>query len=121
MENKYNEAKRKLEKHNQTHLLSQYEKLDDTKREYLLNQIINIDFNQINKLYEKTKTEIKLGTDKIEPISYVEKEKLPEEEKEKYFNLGADEIKEGKLAVATMAGRTRNKTSDIADLREHIY
>ncbi len=120
MENKYDEAKKKLEKYNQTHLLSHYQKLDDTKKEYLLNQIINIDFDQINKLYEQTKIEIKSDTDKIEPISYIEKEKLSEEEKEKYFNLGADEIKKGKLAVVTMAGRTRNKTSGIVDLKGHI-
>ncbi len=104
MENRYNEAKQKLEKYNQTHLLSQYEKLDDEKKEYLLNQIADIDFNQINKLYEQTKKEVKLETDKIEPISYIEKEKMSDEEKEKYFKLGAEEIKKGKLAVVTMAG-----------------
>lgn len=104
MENKYEQAKMILEKYNQTHLLSQYEKLDSEKKEYLLNQIINTDFNQINKLYEQTKTEIELGKDKIEPISYIEKEKMSDEEKEKYFKLGAEEIKKGKLAVITMAG-----------------
>lgn len=102
MESKYNEAKKILEQYNQTHLLSQYEKLDNEKKEYLLNQIINIDFNQLNKLYENTKIEIKSGEDKIEPISYIEKEKLSN--KEKYMNMGAEEIKKGKLAVVTMAG-----------------
>ncbi len=100
----YNKAKKILEKYNQTHLLSQYEKLDNKKKEYLLNQIINIDFDQINKLYEQTKKEIKAEVEKIEPISYIEKEKLTEEEKEKYFTIGEDEIKKGKLAVVTMAG-----------------
>lgn len=121
MENKYEKAKNILEQYNQTHLLSQYEKLDNQKKEHLLNQIITIDFNQVNRLYKQTKTEIKLGADKIDPISYIEKEKLSEEEKEKYSNLGANEIKSGKLAVVTMAGRTRNKTSDIMDQKEHIY
>ena len=104
MENKYNEAKKKLEKYNQTHLLSQYEKLNEANKEYLLNQIINIDFEQIKKLYEQTKEEIKLGTEKVEPISYIEKEKLSEEERKKYFKIGEEEIKHGKLAVVTMAG-----------------
>ncbi len=104
MKNKYSEAKKILEKYNQTHLLSQYEKLDDEKKEYLLNQIINIDFNQIDKLYEETKKEVKLGNDEISPIAYIEKEKLSDEEKEKYFNIGKEEIKQGKLAVVTMAG-----------------
>ena len=44
MENKYKEAKKIIEQYNQTHLLSQYEKLNDEKKEYLLNQINNIDF-----------------------------------------------------------------------------
>ena len=104
MENKYNEAKKKLEQYNQTHLLSQYEKLNDEKKEHLLNQIIDIDFEQVEKLYEQTKSEIKLGKDKIEPISYIEKDKLSIEERDKYLKMGADEIKQGKLAVVTMAG-----------------
>lgn len=104
MEDKYNKSKKILEQYNQTHLLSQYEKLNDEKKEHLLNQIINIDFEQVEKLYEQTKTEIKLGEEKLSPISYIEKDKLSNEEKEKYFKMGADEIKNGKLAVVTMAG-----------------
>ena len=101
---KYDNAKSILERYNQEHLLSQYEKLSDQKKEYLLNQIINIDFEQINKLYEDTRTEIKFGQDKIEPISYIDKIKLSNDEKEKYLKIGADEIRNGKLAVVTMAG-----------------
>ena len=55
LENKYNQAKQILEKYNQTHLLSQYEKLDNLNKEYLLNQIMDIDFNQINNLYNQIK------------------------------------------------------------------
>ncbi len=104
MGNKYIQAKHILEKYNQTHLLSQYENLDDFNKKYLLNQITNIDFDQINNLYKQTKAEIKPEKDKIEPIPYIEKEKLSKEEKEKYFKIGADEIKKEKLAVVTMAG-----------------
>lgn len=104
MEDKYNEAKKILDKYNQAHLLSQYEKLDNEKKEILLNQIININFEQIKTLYEQTKKEVKFGNDKIEPIKYIEKEKLSQEEKERYLKVGIDEIKRGKLAVITMAG-----------------
>jgi len=104
LEEKYNQAKNILEKYNQTHLLKNYEKLDNSKKEYLLNQITNIDFELINKLYEETKKEIKVGTEKVEPIKYIEKEKISEEEKEKYLKIGEEEIKKGKLAVVTMAG-----------------
>ena len=43
------------------------------------------------------------------------------EEIGKYKEVGINEIKEGKLAIVTMAGRPRNKTSDIVDQKEHIY
>ena len=101
---KYEIAKSILEKYNQEHLLLQYENLKDEKKEYLLKQIVNIDFEQINKLYEDTKKEIEFKEQKIEPISYIEKEELSNEEKERYLKIGADEIKNGKLAVVTMAG-----------------
>lgn len=104
MENKYDEAKRILEEYNQKHLLSQYNKLDDYKKEYLLNQILNIDFEQINKLYNQTKKEIEIGNNLIEPINYIEKENLSKEEKNKYLEIGIAEIKKGKFAVVTMAG-----------------
>lgn len=104
MEDKFNKAKKILEEYNQEHLLSQYEKLNNEKKEELLNQIINIDFEQINKLYKQTKEEVKIGNDKIEPIEYIEKEKLSSGEKERYLKIGAEEIKKGKLAVVTMAG-----------------
>lgn len=104
MNTKLEDAKDILKKYNQEHLLQQYENLDIEKKEYLLNQILNIDFELINKLYEETKQEIKFEKTKIEPIKYEEKEKITEKEKNKYFEIGAREIKDGKLAVVTMAG-----------------
>lgn len=41
---------------------------------------------------------------KIEPIDYTDKSKLSKEEYEKYKAIGEKKIKEGKLAVVTMAG-----------------
>ena len=121
MENKLENAKNILKKYNQEHLLQRYEKLNNDKKEYLLNQIFNIDFDQINRLFENTKKEIKIETEKIEPINYVSKEELAPEKKDRYFEIGANEIKNGKLAVVTMAGRTRHETPDTRDLKEHIY
>ena len=100
----YKKIQETLKQFNQEHLLSQYERLDNENKKLLLNQIKNIDFDLIDELYNNTKKEIKLGRDKIEPIEYIEKEKLSKEEKEKYFKMGAEEIKRGKLSVVTMAG-----------------
>lgn len=104
MEEKFEAAMNCLKKYNQEHLLNNYEKLPDEKKLQLLNQILTIDFNQIKELYEETKKEINFANDKIEPIEYVDKTKLSQEELEKYNNLGEQAIKQGKYAVVTMAG-----------------
>lgn len=105
MENiKYEKAQEILKKYNQEQLLVCYNKLSKEEQEQLLDQILKIDFEQVSNLYNKTK-QIKTFKDcKIEPISYVEKEKLNEEEKKKYEELGINVIKSGKYAVVTMAG-----------------
>lgn len=104
MEEKYSILKNKLKKYNQEHLLNFYEKLEEEEKQKILNQIENIDFEQVNNLYEKTQEKIEFGDAKIEPINYVEKDKLSKEEYEEYDRLGSDIIKSGKLAVVTMAG-----------------
>ena len=48
--------------------------------------------------------------EEIEPIEYIDKEKLSKEEKEKYEKIGAKIISNGQYAVAMMAGGQRNKT-----------
>ena len=120
MENKLEKAKDILKRYNQEHLLSQYENLSDVKKEYLLNQILNINFELINKLYEETKQEIKFENIKIEPIKYIEKEKLAKEERKKYFDIGANEIKNGKLAVVTMAGGQGTRLGHIGPKGSYI-
>lgn len=104
MKTKLEEAKVILKKYNQEHLLFQYEKLSEENKEKLINQILSINFDLINKLYENTKREVVFENTKIEPINYVEKEKLTNDEKNKYLELGANEIKNSKFAVVTMAG-----------------
>ena len=102
MDNTLEEAKYILKKYHQEHLLNGYDKLDEQKKEKLLNQIFNIDFELINKLYDNTKNP-NVSEDKIEPMEYLDKYKL--NDKYKYYEkLGKDAIKEGKLAAVTMAG-----------------
>ena len=103
MEDKLEEVKAILKKYGQEHLLTHYEKLDETHKEKLLEQIEEINFELINSLYKNTKKEIKNSKDEITPIEYLDKFKLGD--KYKYYeNLGKTAIKEGKLAAVTMAG-----------------
>ena len=99
---KYDEVKEILKKNNQEQLLVCYDKLNAEGKEKLLDQIL--DFELIKDLYEKTKKGVEMGDDIIEPIEYVDKSKLSKEEYENYEKLGDKIIKEGKLAVLTMAG-----------------
>lgn len=100
----YEEMKNKLKEYDQMQILSNYERLDNQKKAELAEQIERIDFDQINKLYQTTKEEVSFENDIIEPISYIEKDKLTKEELEKYLNLGEYAIKEGKYSIVTMAG-----------------
>lgn len=104
MEEKYLKTQEILKKYNQEHLLICYDKLSKEEQEKLLDQILRIDFEQILDLYEKTKKEISFKDCKIEPIQYVEKIKLSNEEEKNYKELGTRIIKDGKYAVVTMAG-----------------
>lgn len=104
MDKEYKKAKEILEKYNQEHLLAFYDQLPQEKKKKLISQILNINFEQINKLYQNTKRETEEENAKIEPITYIDKNNISDEEKKCYESLGIEEIKKGKLAVVTMAG-----------------
>ena len=109
MNEKYKLVKEILNKYNQKHLLSNYNKLDDEKKEIFLTEIMQIDFEMLSNLYKKSlEKEIKQNK-KIEPIEYIEKDKLDTEEKEKYEKIGTKIISNGGYAVVTMAGGQRDK------------
>ena len=93
-----------LKEYNQEHIIKLLEKLDGKEKEELINQINNIDFHQINELYQNTKKDIEIKENKIESIQYLDKEKLTKTQKEKFDELGEKEITSGRYAVVTMAG-----------------
>ena len=93
-----------LRQYNQTHISNLMHKLEEDKKQELIEQIDKIDFDLITRLYENTKKEIEIKENKIESISYLDKAKLSEEQKEKLDELGKEVIQNGKYAVVTMAG-----------------
>ena len=100
----YEEMEAKAKKYGQTQIITNYNRSDDETRKELEEQISRIDFEQVNHLYETTKNEVTFENDIIEPIAYVEKDKLSEEEYNKYFRLGEEAIKAGKYSAVIMAG-----------------
>ena len=64
---------------------------------------MNIDFELIKCLYANTTKEESENEDVIEPMEYLDKNKLYDNYKY-YENIGKHAIQEGKLAAVTMAG-----------------
>ena len=93
-----------LTKNKQEHIINLYNNMNEEEKQNLENQINNLDLAQIMELYQNTKKKFEIKNNKIEAIEYVDKYKLPEHEKERLENIGADIIKNNQYAVITMAG-----------------
>ena len=105
MDEKLKQVEQILKKYGQEQLLQGYNRQPGEKeKEEFLNDLLTIDFAQIEKLYEASKKTKDFSESKIEPIDFVDKSKLSKEEYEKYEKIGTEKIKKGKLAVVTMAG-----------------
>ena len=105
MNEKLEQVKEIVEKHGQEQLLETYSRLSDEDiKQELLDDILTIDFKQVEKLYESSKEKPSFTNYTIEPINYVDKSKLTEDEYKEYEEIGTKIIKDGKLAVVTMAG-----------------
>ena len=98
------EAMEILKQYDQEHVIDLLNKLDQEKRQELLEQINKIDFHQIMELYDNTKKEIEIKENKIESISYLDKERLTKEQKNEFDMIGEEVIRNGQYAVVTMAG-----------------
>ena len=108
MENKYNKAIDILNKYNQNHVIKFLKSPDGNINYNLVEQVLNIDFNELNELYKKTFEDLYVDLEELQPITGVNLSKLNIEEVKKYKKIGTDIIKNNKFAIATMAGRTRN-------------
>lgn len=104
IEEKYMKVEEILKKYGQENLLVCYNKLTDANKEKLLEQILAIDFEQMEKLYKNVNKDPEENSNKIEPIEGIVKDELSKDEYEKYEKIGSNEIKNEKLAVVTMAG-----------------
>ena len=93
-----------LKIYNQEHIIKLLEKLDENQKQVLVEQISKIDFHQLKELYDNTKKEIEIKENKIEPLPYLDKKKISEEQKEEFQRLGEAVLEKGEYAVVTMAG-----------------
>ena len=93
-----------LKKYNQHHIVEHLQKLNKNDRENLINQIKEIDFEEITKLYENAKLKREKRQVKIEPLQTIIAKDIKDEQRDNYIALGEQTIKENKFAVVTMAG-----------------
>lgn len=104
MENELCKAKEILKKYNQEHLLNFYDELTEDEKNILISQINTTDFNKVNTYYNDSVTATNISSDRISPMPYISKSKLSDEELNNYIKIGENSIKDGQLAIITLAG-----------------
>ncbi len=92
-----------LIKNNQTKVLKLLNNVTEEQKKQLANELLKVDFKQVNRLYinkdKKNKKE-----DIIEPIKFVDKNKLNSKQKSELEKLGEKVLRQNQYAVITMAG-----------------
>ena len=92
-----------LIKNNQTKVLKLFSNVTEEQKKKLANELLKVDFKQVNRLYinkdKKNKKE-----DIIEPIKFVDKNKLNSKQKSELEKLGEKVLRQNQYAVVTMAG-----------------
>lgn len=75
-----------------------------TQKNNTIETINKLDLALLHKLYEVATSDKMRDNDKIEPIEYIDKSKLSNEDIEKYTKIGTEVILKNQYAVVTMAG-----------------
>ena len=96
----YEEANELTKKYGQEQLLEFYNELSEEKKANLLNQISKIDFEYMKSLYEN-KDNYEMLDKEITSMDAIDSKKI---DKEMYAKIGEISIKNGELAVCSMAG-----------------
>jgi len=101
MHKEYSKFNKILKTYNQEHILKY---IDEENEEKIINQVLNIDFEEIIELYKETSKDVEIDIENIEPVSAINPQKIDEETIQKYKKIGSTTIKNGEFAIAIMAG-----------------
>ena len=101
MDSNLNKAIQILKKSNQEHVIKF---LEEGKNSELIKQILNVNFEELEKLYNKTIIKKECNINNLSPILALNPNKISKEELSKIENKGIEIIKDKKYAVVTMAG-----------------
>lgn len=94
-------AKNLLKQYGQEHILEHYNELNGEEKEKLLSQIELIDFSVLKNLSEENRYSSKRGN--FEPLGAITIDDISKN-KEKYYSLGTNAIKNGEIAAVLLAG-----------------
>lgn len=97
-------AEELLKKYNQNEIIELLDKLDDDKKEKLADSVLNVDFENLTKIFNISKEKKAVDTSGISPMNAIIKDDISEEERKKYFELGKNVIQNNQYAVITVAG-----------------
>lgn len=100
----YNKAKKILSKYNQKHVIQFLKNAEGDINCELIKQILNIDFEELKELYNKTFENLYVDLEELQPIAGINPNKISQEKLKEYETVGIELIKNNKFAVSTMAG-----------------
>lgn len=104
MDEDYNKCKKILKTYGQEHLMDFYEELNTSEKKSLLHQILSIDFSEILNLYQNSMKDEPFDINSITNQPYIDKSTISNKMATHYKSKGSLSIKNGELAVVTMAG-----------------
>ncbi len=107
MKNDLISIKAKLKEASQEHVLMFWDELNESEQIALKNQIENINFNEIQNLYENSKKDEQFDKEAISPLNYFCSDEMSESEKDNYIHIGESIIRNSEVAVVSMAGGQR--------------
>lgn len=100
----YQEALTKIQQFGQEHLLRYYDEISEAEQKALVDSILNVDFVQMQKLYEMAKRGEVSGEGVLTPIPVTEKAKVSEAVRASWESFGMKILAGGYFAAVTMAG-----------------
>ena len=94
------DAKKKLEKYGQLHVLKYFDELSDEEKAELLAQIEDTDFEVLKNCKNLGKSE---GRGEFAPLAALQVSEI-EQKKDEFTGIGVKALKEGKIAACLLAG-----------------
>lgn len=94
----------KLKTYHQEELLDLLTFFTEEEKQNFYEQVISLDFEKIDNLYNELNTKELVAGEGIEEISAINKDKLDEETIKKYDEFGRAAIENGEYALVTMSG-----------------